>query len=114
MFVIRGEKITLSHVFRHPTTNVATNPAAATVSVFRYNDDGERVSILADGEMVSEGIAGEYKYLLTVASSVPPRSLCYVRYEGTSGGGDVMNANAAFTVLDQGGFGGGLRASFTG
>ena len=114
VFAIRGTTILLCHTFRK-ATKVATDPVTPGIRIFYYvaGVATDLVSLVAMTR--DSGVTGQHSYSWTVPSTLAPHTTCYVRFTGVAvGTGEVLDKDATVTVLDVGGFGGGLRTSFVG
>lgn len=114
LFAIRGTKIVISHRFRRANNSVPVEPVAATITIYYYDSADDIVTLVNGVAMVADAPAGQYKYAYTVPTGQAAHSTLYVSFNGAEAGGDDLSADTSITVLDLGGFGGGLRASLTG
>ncbi len=109
IFVLRGSTNYLSCLFKSSAGNTPMSPVEATVRIVRYVDNAV-TDVISTTEMTYSGYTGRFHYRWDVSAELPPYTVCYIEFKGLDSDDNDLSLEDAATVLDFGGFGGGLRA----
>jgi hypothetical protein len=111
---IIGEAFVFFAFFKDATGTALVVPDA-TIEVFRFDENGNKVSLVAAGTamLTVPAITGQYIHCHTTSGSLPRGATLYGIMQGTDGGsGDTLVVQQEVSMLSPTDFGPGLNAGF--